>query len=191
MCDCLTICPCWVGQPPDDGRCTGAFGWAIDEGSIGTLDTAGRCVVSVSYHEGHRDAGGQEVFVFVDDGASPEQFDALVRVFTGGAGGPLGELAPLMGRLRTASRAPIELTSIGNNLSVTVGRVIRGDAAMLVGPDGKTTELRHGRLSAVLGDRAEVGRSSTFRIDLGPQLAVEVRGRAAMRGAFSYEFRGT
>lgn len=191
LCDCYTICPCWVDQPPDEGRCTGAFCWRIDDGHISDLDVSGRCVVSVSFHAGHRDNGGQDVHVFVDDGASDDQFAELVRTFTGGNGGPLGELQRLMGSLSNAERTPIELTTEGDHLSVTVGRIVSGDAAVMRGADGEVTELHSGRLSEVLGPRAEVGRSSTFRIALGGQSAsIEVAGRAAMRGDFHYASAG-
>ena len=191
LCDCYTICPCWVDEPPDDGRCTGAFCWRIDAGQIGDVDVADRRVVSVSFHAGHRDNGGQDVYVFVDDGASDDQFAALLRTFTGANGGPLAELQRLMGSLSNAGRTPIELSTEGDHLSVTVGRVLSGDASVMRGADGAVTELRSGRLSTVLGPRAEVGRSSNFRIALGGQSAsIEVAGRAAMRGDFHYASLG-
>jgi hypothetical protein len=191
LCDCFTICPCWVGQPPSAGRCTGAFGWFVARGRIGEVDVTGRRIVSVSFHTGHRDNGGQEVYIFVDDGASDEAYPVLVDTFTGQLGGPLGELGKLMGFLKGSERAPITLETRGDYISVTVGRVISGDAAVLHGPDGEVTELRHGRLSDVLGPLAEVAQGSDFRIDLGEQgLSVEVNGRAAMRGSFTYESAG-
>ncbi|AVZ71009.1 hypothetical protein SLUN_00805 [Streptomyces lunaelactis] len=191
LCDCYTICPCWVGQPPDDGWCTGAFCWSVEEGTIGDVDVAGRSVVSVSFHAGHRDDGGQEVTLFVDDGADDAQFTALASTFTGGYGGPLRELGRLMGVLREATRAPISLTTQDDHLSVTVGRMVSGAGSVMRGGDGAVTELRSGRLSEVLGPRAEVGSTSTFRIDLGGQASsVQVAGRAAMRGPFRYESRG-
>lgn len=191
FCDCYSICPCWVGQPPDDGRCTGAFCWAVEKGNIGDLDVSGRSVVSVSFHTGHRDGGGQEVHLFVDDGADDDQVSALGATFTGANGGPLGELNRLMGQLRDLQRTPISLTTEGDHLSVTVGRMISGDAAVLRGGNDEVTELHNGRLSEVLGPRAEVGRSSTLRVYLGGQSSsIEVAGRAAMRGSFSYESGG-
>lgn len=191
LCDCYTVCPCWVGQAPSDNRCTGAFGWSIAEGTIGELDMAGRRVVSVSYHAGHRETGGQEVYVFVDEDASDEQFDVLLTTFTGQMGGPLGELAKLMGILRGSEKAPIDLANNGRFATVTVGRVIDGDAEMLVGADEEITELAHGRLSEVLGPTAEVGKSASFRINLAMQgFGLAVTGRAAMRGSFHYEHAG-
>lgn len=191
LCDCQTICPCWVGQLPDDARCTGAFAWKVEAGKIDDLDVGGRSVVSVSFHTGHRNTGGQEVYVFIDEEASDAQYDKLLRTFTGQNGGPLSELNRLMGSLRGHQRAPVDLTSRGNFLSITVGRVVSGDAEVLRGGDGEVTQLVHGALSNVLGTPADVARSSTFRIDLGlGNLSIEVRGRAAMRGSFSYQSTG-
>jgi hypothetical protein len=94
--------------------------------------------------------------------------------------------------LRDAQRVPIGLSTKGDHLSVTVGRAVSGDAAVLRGGNGRITQLRNGRLSEVLGPEAEVGRSSTFRVDLGGQSSsITVTGRAAMRGSFTYESVGT
>jgi len=192
LCDCHTVCPCWVNLPPTDNRCTGAFAWSITAGQIDGVDVAGIRVVSVSFHSGHRDTGGQEVYLFVADTASDEQYRRLVAVFTGQAGGPLGELGTLMGVLRGAERAAIDVASTGRYATLTVDHRISGDAQVLVGADGAVTELAHGRLSNVLGASAEVGSSTAFRVDLGGQgFGIDVTGRAAMRGRFGYTFAGT
>jgi hypothetical protein len=50
-CDCTVLCPCWVGNPPDLGSCTGFFAWSLDTGSrIDGVDVGGHQVVSVSTH---------------------------------------------------------------------------------------------------------------------------------------------
>jgi hypothetical protein len=191
LCDCSAVCPCWIGLSPDEDRCTGVFAWAVASGHVGGVDVAGRRVVSVSFHAGHRDNGGQLVTVFVDEDASDEQFDALVEAFTGGLGGPLGELRELMGRLLTAERAPVEVANKGRGMTLTVGRRISGDGTVLTGADGEVTELRHGRLSNVLGPRADVGRGSALSVQVPGFGGIEVRGRSAMRGPFTYEDDGS
>jgi hypothetical protein len=191
MCDCYTVCPCWVGQKPTENRCTGAFGWRIEQGEIDGVDMAGRLVVSVSFHSGHRDTGGQEVFLFIDEGASDQQFDLLAGAFTGRLGGPLGELGSLIGVLRGTERAAIAITVQGRFASVSVDGRVAGDSEILVGPDGEVTTLDHGRLAVVLGTRAEVGTNKGFRVDLGGQgFSVDVKGRASMRGSFAYDSDG-
>jgi hypothetical protein len=191
LCDCTTVCPCWLDRPPTENRCTGAFAWAVDSGEIQGTDVSGRRIVSVSFHSGHRDTGGQEVFLFVDEDAPDDQYDLLALTFSGRGGGPLGELGTLMGTLRGTERAAIDVSSTGRFVSLTVDQRIRGDAQVLLGADGGVTQLSHGRLSSVLGATAEVGTSSAFRVDLGAVgFGIDVRGRAAMRGRFSYRNEG-
>jgi hypothetical protein len=187
LCDCDTICPCWVGLAPNEDRCTGVFAWAIGEGKIEDVDVGGLNVVSLSFHSGHRNTGGQTVRIFVGEEASDEQLDLLGRLFSGGLGGPLAELSTLLGLLEAVERAPIAVETVGRSISVTVGRQIAGDGEVLVGADGQITELEHARLSTVLGTPAEVGRTSSFRVDMpGQGFDIQVRGRAAMRGRFDY-----
>ncbi|MGH8877047.1 MAG: DUF1326 domain-containing protein [Stackebrandtia sp.] len=192
MCDCSTICPCWLGEDPDNGACTGVFGWVITEGVIANVDVAGRKVISASYHTGNRDDGGQDVYLFVDDEATDEQFQALANAFTGRLGGPLGELAVLMGTLKAAERTSITISNEADKVRIQVDGRISGEAAMLLGTDGQVTELTHSPLSRVLGSRAEVGKTGDFRMDLGEEkFTMEMDGLAAMRGRFSYDNQGT
>jgi hypothetical protein len=192
LCDCYAVCPCWLDLLPDEGRCTGVFGWAIAEGEIDGVDVGGRRVVSVSFHSGHRNTGGQEVYLFIDEDASDDQFERLAYVFTGKAGGPLDELGTLLGILRATERAAIDLSTKGRHASMTVDHRISGDARMLVGADDEITELSHGRLAIVLAPTAQVGTSSTFRVELGGAFThpIEVHGRSAMRGQFRYRHDG-
>ena len=57
--------------------------------------------------------GNWKLGVYVDDGASEEQFDKLVKVFSGELGGPMGGLAPLIGEVRGVERAAIEIGDDG------------------------------------------------------------------------------
>ena len=188
LCDCFTVCPCWVNLPPTEGRCTGVFGWSVETGEIDGVDVGGRRVVSLSFHNGHRNSGNQSVWVYVDEDADDAQFELLKDAFTGKLGGPLEELGVLLGALESVERAEIQLESVGAALTLTVGRRIAGDGQVLSGADGETTELAHARLSNVLGTPAEVGTASRLRIDLATQgFDIDVSGRAAMRGRFRYE----
>ena len=106
-CDCYSICPCWTGNSPDEGECTGIFTWEIEDGSIDGIDVAGLRAVSVSHHSGFRSDAKQRVVIFVDDRATRQQTDALAAAFSGSLGGPLQELADLLGELLAVESAPI------------------------------------------------------------------------------------
>jgi hypothetical protein len=62
--------------------------------------------------------------VYIDDGASDEQFDKLVKVFGGQLGGPMGALAPLVGEVVGVERAAIEITDDGLRHTVRVADTI-------------------------------------------------------------------
>ena len=187
FCDCFTVCPCWVDRAPDDGECTGVFAWVIDKGAIDGVDVSKQRVVSVSTHAGHRDAAKQRVMLFVDGDASEKQVTALAGAFTGCYGGPLGELASILGELVGVERASIDVKWGPCGTQLTVGRRIIADGVSSVGSTGDVTHLSDARLSTVLGTPAEVGVSRRFRVALpGHAIDIDVRGRSSMRGKFAY-----
>lgn len=187
VCDCHTICPCWTGSKPDEDECTGVFAWVVEAGTIDGVDVGGQIAVSVSTHSGHRDGSKQRVMLFVGDGASEPQAQALAGAFGGLYGGPLGELAGLLGELLGIERVPIEVAFGARRASLTVGRRIAAETSSLVGPSGRPMTLADAKLSSVLGSPAEVGVSRRFKVGLpGHGIDLDLRGRSAMRGRFQY-----
>jgi hypothetical protein len=187
-CDCYSICPCWTGNDPDEDQCTGIFAWDIEQGEIDGTDVAGLRAVSVSHHAGFRGEGArQRVVIFVDDTASQRKSDALVAALTGSLGGPLGELAGLLGELLAVEHASITLRHEGRLTTLSVGQRLMVEGVTTEGVSGHLITLSDGKLSEVLGTPAEVGESCRFRIGL-PELNMEMdlRGRSTMRGRFSY-----
>jgi FtsP/CotA-like multicopper oxidase with cupredoxin domain len=186
-CDCFTVCPCWLGNNPDGGECTGVFAWDIGKGTIDGVDVSGLRAVSVSHHTGSRDEAEQRVVIFIDDHATRQQADALAAAFTGRLGGPLKELAELLGELAAVERAPITLRREGRLTTLVVDHRIHVDGATNEGPSGRSMALNDGRLSKVLGTPAAIGESGRFRIGLrGHGMDVDLRGRSTMSGYFYY-----
>jgi hypothetical protein len=68
--------------------------------------------------------GNWRLGVFIDDQASDEQADKLVKVFTGQLGGPMAGLAPLVGELLGVERVPIEVHDEGLRHAVKIGDAI-------------------------------------------------------------------
>jgi len=62
--------------------------------------------------------------MYVDDQATDEQFDKLVKVFGGQLGGPMAALAPLVGEVVGVERAAIDMRDDGLLHSVRVGDAI-------------------------------------------------------------------
>jgi hypothetical protein len=114
-CSCELMCPCNLsfnhGATYDFCRATLAFD--IREGAVDGTDIAGRKVVLIADTPKVMTAGNWRVALFVDDGATDAQFDALVGVFSGQLGGPMAGLAPLIGEMLGVQRASIELEDDG------------------------------------------------------------------------------
>lgn len=189
-CDCFVVCPCWLGGDPDEGACTGVFAWEIEQGTIDGVDVSGLRAVSISQHTGAREAARQRVVIFIDERATRRQAALMAAAFSGKLGGPLQELAALLGELLAVEQAPIEIRREGRLTSLTVDHRIRVEGTANHGPSGRPTALNDGLLSEVLGTPAEVGESGRFRVGLGKhEMNLDLRGRSTMSGRFSYVHR--
>ena len=125
-CSCELMCPCNTsldhGATYDFCRVTLVFN--IRAGEIEGTDIAGRKVVLIADTPKVMTEGNWRLGVYVDDGASEEQFDKLVQVFGGQLGGPMGALAPLVGEVVGVERASITVADDGLRHSVRVGDTI-------------------------------------------------------------------
>jgi hypothetical protein len=125
-CSCELMCPCNLsfdhGATYDFCRATLVF--SIREGEVEGADVAGRRVVVIADTPKVMTDGNWKLGLYVDDEASPEQFDKLVQVFGGQLGGPMAALAPLVGKVVGVERAAIEVSDDGLLHSVRVGDTI-------------------------------------------------------------------
>jgi hypothetical protein len=125
-CSCELMCPCNLSF--DHGAtydyCRATLGFNIREGTVEGTDVAGRKVVVIADTPKVMTEGNWKVGVYVDDGASDEQFEKLLGVFSGALGGPMAGLAPLIGEMVGAERVPIQMDDDGLRHSVKVGDTI-------------------------------------------------------------------
>jgi len=40
VCDCRVLCPCWIGEDPDNGTCESMQAWHFDKGTINGIDVS-------------------------------------------------------------------------------------------------------------------------------------------------------
>lgn len=125
-CSCELMCPCNLsldhGATYDFCRVTLAFN--ISAGEIDGIDIAGRKVVLIADTPKVMTEGNWKLGVFIDDGASDEQFDKLTQVFNGQLGGPMAGLAPLVSEVLGVERASIDIDDDGLVHRVRVGEAI-------------------------------------------------------------------
>ena len=125
-CSCELMCPCNLsfdhGATYDYCRVTLVF--AIREGEIEGTDVGGLNVAAIADTPKVMTEGNWRLGVFVDDQATDEQADKLVKVFSGQLGGPMEALGPLVSEFAGVERAPIEFHDDGVRHSLRVGDAI-------------------------------------------------------------------
>ena len=126
-CSCDSQCPCnssGMTAPADTEHCRFVVAFHVDSGQVDGLDISGRSCVLVGDSPALMSEGGWRVGMFVDDGASPEEMEAVSGVFSGALGGPMAAIAPAIGEFLGAQQAPITYTSEGGSHSLKVGDAI-------------------------------------------------------------------
>lgn len=166
-CSCGVLCPCWIGEDPDLGDCSGFIAYHFDSGTIRGVDVSGRSVVNVMHIPGNvLTPGSWRVALFVDDEASDEQLDAIVAAYGGKLGGPLADLAGLVGEIVDVKRVPIRHEIEDGRGTLRVGDFLSSEMAPYAGATGKTTTLRDSLFSTVPGSPAYVAKASKHEVNL-------------------------
>jgi hypothetical protein len=191
VCSCDVLCPCWIGEDPDEGDCKSFVAYHFDRGAIRGVDVSGLTLVSAVYIPGNVLAGNWKQVVFVDDQASDEQQAAILDAFTGKLGGPLADLAQLVGELVSVERAPISHDIIDGAGKLRVGDSIEAEMHPYTGPDGSKTTLNNSIFSTVPGSPAYVSKADHQRISL-PQFDMEweFEGRNAIQSDWKLVHEG-
>ncbi len=188
VCDCRVLCPCWIGEDPDNGTCDSVLAYHFDAGAVDGVDVAGRTIAMVAHIPGNVLAGNFRVALYLDDGASEAQQDALLNVFTGKLGGPAAELAKLVGEVVGVERAAIRFEVEGGRGTLSIGDVSHAELEPYKGPDGATTTLSNTIFSTVPGAPVFVAKATRYRsrhAALGHDL--DLSGHNALQSTFVFD----
>jgi len=123
--------------------------WHIDSGRVEETDVSDRSVVLLVDAPKQMSEGDWRVGVFMDDRANAEQTEKLGAIFSGQMGGPMANLAPLIGENLGMEVASIEHVDEGRRHRVKVGQAVEvdiEDVASPFDPEGplpKLTETKH------------------------------------------------
>src|SRR2546423_14574533 len=82
------LCPCWIGEDPDNGTCDSVLAYHFDKGTIDGVDVTGRTIALVAHIPGNVLNGNFRVAVYLDEGASDAQQETIPNVYTRKLGGP-------------------------------------------------------------------------------------------------------
>ena len=186
VCTCNVLCPCWVGEDPDGGTCDGTLAWRIDQGQVEGVDVAGHTIAILGHIPGNILKGNWKIRVYVDDGASQEQKDALIRVWTGELGGPIAELAKLVGEVVSVEQVPITFEVKGADGILKIGKAVDAGLRPFEGATGKATALHDSIFTTIPGSPAYVGKASHYNVD-APGFSIQLEGHNAVSGQFRFE----
>jgi len=126
-CSCAYLCPCITSNataPATEDFCTFAMTYRIDAGRFDAVDLSGVTFTVIAQSKAVMAAGGWIVGLVVDERASDAQADAVARIASGQAGGPLAALAPLIAEFRGVERHPIRFEIAGNRRAVMIPGVL-------------------------------------------------------------------
>lgn len=163
VCNCKVLCPCWIGEDPDFGTCDTIVAWRVDKGLIEGVDVSGLTIAAVAHVPGNILLGNWSAAIFVDQNASKAQEDALLKVYTGQAGGPVADLAKLIGTVVSVERADIKFDVQGGSGTLEIGSDYYAELEPYLGASGAKTTLAETVFSTVPGAPVFVGKAPSYR----------------------------
>lgn len=163
VCTCDVNCACcWSGDEPSGDACDRVIAWQIETGAIDGVDVSGITLAML----GSLDRNGAPVksMIFLPDTVSDAQAEALSSAWSGGKGGPMADLARMLGEIVGVERAAIEYRDGGH---LVIGTKV--SAEVPAGADGAVV--------AAQGYRADVPEMGT---------SFSVAGQRAVHGSFHF-----
>lgn len=189
-CSCNVLCPCWIGENPDRGTCESFVAYHFDKGQINGVDVSGLSMIAVCLIPGNvLNPKSWKVFMLVDDRASDAQMNALLDAYSGKFGGPLNDLAQLIGEVLGAERVPIRHEVRGGKGTLIAGDYIKADMEPYRSGEGTITTLRDSIFSTIPGSPAYVSKATYHEVSIpthGMQWKFE--GRNAIQGDYTMTY---
>jgi len=188
VCNCRVLCPCWIGEDPDFGTCDTIVAWHFDKGTIDGVDVAGNTIALLAHVPGNILQGNWRAAVYLSDTTSPAQEEAILNVYTGKRGGPVGELVKLIGEVVSVERAAIKFDVSGGHGTLKVGTAGYAELEPYKNATGATTTLADTVFSTVPGAPVFVGKAPVYRSrndKLGINL--DIKGHNALQSTFVFD----
>jgi hypothetical protein len=187
VCNCNVLCPCWIGEDPDNGTCDTIVAWRIDKGQVDGVDVGGNTIAAVAHVPGNILQGNWTAAIFVDNAASKAQ-EALLKVYTGQAGGPVADLAKLIGKVVSVERAPIRFTVNDGKGELAIGTDYYAELEPFRNASGALTTLSDTVFSTVPGAPVFVGRAPTYRSkNVAIGIDVDIKNHNALQSTFVFD----
>ncbi|HET7380529.1 MAG TPA: DUF1326 domain-containing protein, partial [Gaiellales bacterium] len=114
--------------------------------------------------------------------------EAILAAHTGKLGGPLADLAPLIGEVVGVYDVPIDFNITEGKGTIRIGDVVSAEMKPYTDAQGRPTKLVDSVFSTIPGSPAYVGKAMNFRINAPAlNMKLEFNGRNAVLGDFRFE----
>jgi hypothetical protein len=187
VCNCRVLCPCWIGEDPDFGTCDTIVAWHFDKGTVDGVDVAGTTIAMIAHVPGNILQGNWRAAVYFSDHATKDQEDAILGVYTGKKGGPVAELAKLVGEVVSVEKVPIKFDVHGGSGTLQIGTAGYAELEPYKSASGATTTLTDTVFSTVPGAPVFVGKAPRYKsknAKLGIDL--DIKGFNALQSTFVF-----
>jgi hypothetical protein len=186
-CNCEFACPCSVtsfAAPATQDRCMVILNYHVRQGEVDGVDVSGRSVSIIADAPAKMLDGGWRVGLIIDDKATKEQADKLAGVFSGGMGGPMAALAPLIAQVLGIEQHPIDYHEKGTHHGIRIGQDIHAEVDDYT-PQGLAEPTRlvgvfHPSNSTLTMARPSQGHIKAFGMEF------ETSGKSAFSAPFSW-----
>lgn len=186
-CSCGAPCPCWIGEDPHGGKCDAFLAYRIETGSIKGVDCAGVAFAIVALVPGNILKGNWKIAVYMSDKATAAQKQAILDAWTGKLGGPLADLAQLVGEVRGVHDAPVDFRLEKGKGTLRIGQYVDAEMAPYTDANGNPTTISNTIFSTIPGSPAYVAKATRHKVNIpehGMQSSFE--NRNAIQGSFRF-----
>ena len=142
-CNCDYLCPCPLTglQRSTHGNCIFAMAFDVERGDFDGVKLDGTKFLVVGSTPGEMAQGGWKVGLIVDDQANEKQRNALTSIVSGQAGGPMANLAPLLGQFLGVEARAIRFEHSGKRWAVTAEGAVEQELEEAYGLGGEPLHL--------------------------------------------------
>jgi hypothetical protein len=186
-CSCSAPCPCWIGDDPHGGVCDAFLAYRIDKGTISGVDVGGIAFALVAQIPGNVLKGNWRVVVYMSNKAKPAQKQAILAAWTGKLGGPLADIAKLVGEVKGVYDVPIQFKLNKGKGTIKIGDKVEAAMVPYVDAKGKPTTLSNTIFTTIPGSPAYVSKATYHKVHI-PEHGMEWSfvNRNAVEGSFRF-----
>ena len=186
-CNCDYGCPCEFEAPPSHGKCEGVGVWHIRSGRYGDLALDGLTFGFAAHWPGALHLGGGTGGWVIDEQATPQQREALLKIASGEEGGmPFEIIRMTFAKTLPARFAPASFTADGEQSRASLGDAIAVAVEPIKNPvNGQPERLRVQHETGFLFASADVVSGKQCTVNLG-ELQYAHPDKAAFVAKVSY-----